>query len=997
MLYFRKAEKNYSRAVKATAASVLAMLVAMPVASPKLAHAQDQTAQEQMADLESILVTGSRIVRDGFSAPTPVSVLSSEDLNAIVEPNIADAVNRLPALQGSLGTSNASTNVSSGTGGVNNLNLRALAAVRTLVLLDGKRIVGSSLAGFENNGSVPDINNFPGGLVERVDVVTGGASAVYGSDALAGVVNFVLDKDYTGIKGEVLGGVTTYGDNEEYKVSLTAGTPFANGRGHFLFFGEHNYQAGIDGDGGRPWNDPRNSRAFLANPAYAPGNGEPQYKIFNQVGIGNATAGGLIGSGPLAGTQFLEGGKSAPFNYGTRIGLFMVGGDYEQTNIWRWPTLNLETQRTNVFTRLSYDVTDNVNVYGEFSWGVTHARNESLVPNFRFSNNITIDNPFIPDNIRDQMTALGLASINVGTFLANGPRTPITNNFTGNTPVDIKADNERYLRRYVGGFEGNFDLMDTNWTWDAYYARSTTHNGTRSPDNVLPSKFVQAVNAVVDPNTGGTICRSTLTDPDDGCVPYNIFGTGVNGPLEWDYITGTGYAMTVLSQDVFAASMTGAPFEIWAGEVSTAFGVEHRIEKVRGIASDDDVNRRFFAGNYIPTNAKWSVTEGFFETVVPLARDEAWAESLEFNGAVRLADYSESGMEVTWKAGVTYTPMSEFTFRLTQSRDIRAPNLGDLFNEGRAGTGQVIDPFQGGKITADVVTADVGNPNLEPERADTTGVGLVYSPEWLPGFTASLDYYRIKIKGAISIVDDQDLIDGCFAGVAAFCSPIERAGGGNGSNVTGDIIYVAASPQNVLVQKTDGIDFEFAYNFPADMLMEGFRGDFAIRGLANYVFNLDTVDTDPVTGDVTLIEGAGIIPDGAGFGLGLGLATPHFRWNTSLTYSLDAFSGTVTWRGTGSGVYRNDLVVCQASCPTSVPGAITVNENSIGDVHYFDAALNYDILDGNATAFFVVKNLLNRDPPLIAANSQNGWYGGFDNDNFDRIGRTFRVGVRFSY
>jgi len=252
MLYFRKAEKNYSRAVKATAASVLAMLVAMPVASPKLAHAQDQTAQEQMADLESILVTGSRIVRDGFSAPTPVSVLSSEDLNAIVEPNIADAVNRLPALQGSLGTSNASTNVSSGTGGVNNLNLRALAAVRTLVLLDGKRIVGSSLAGFENNGSVPDINNFPGGLVERVDVVTGGASAVYGSDALAGVVNFVLDKDYTGIKGEVLGGVTTYGDNEEYKVSLTAGTPFANGRGHFLFFGEHNYQAGIDGDGGRP-------------------------------------------------------------------------------------------------------------------------------------------------------------------------------------------------------------------------------------------------------------------------------------------------------------------------------------------------------------------------------------------------------------------------------------------------------------------------------------------------------------------------------------------------------------------------------------------------------------------------------------------------------------------------------------------------------------------------------------------------------------------------
>ena len=155
--------------------------------------------------------------------------------------------------------------------------------------------------------------------------------------------------------------------------------------------------------------------------------------------------------------------------------------------------------------------------------------------------------------------------------------------------------------------------------------------------------------------------------------------------------------------------MSGEPFDLWAGPVSIAFGAEHRIEKVRGLASADDEARRFFAGNYIATNAKWDVTEGFIEAVIPLAKNASWAESLDFNAAVRGAQYSESGFEFTWKAGATYTPSSDYTFRVTQSRDIRAPNLGDLFNAGRAGTGQVIDPFQGGQVTPDVVTADTGN------------------------------------------------------------------------------------------------------------------------------------------------------------------------------------------------------------------------------------------------------------------------------------------------
>ncbi len=1009
MLYFRKAERIHSRtercrAVTTTAASVVALLVGLPGAGTNVAMAQDQTAQAPA--LESIIVTGSRIVRDGFEAPTPVSVLSADDLTIIATPNIADAVNRLPALQGSVTTTNAGATVSSGTGGVNQLNLRALAAVRTLVLLDGKRVVGATLAGFDNNGSTPDVNGFPGGLVSRVDVVTGGASAVYGADALAGVVNFILDKKFTGIKGDIQGGVTTYGDDENYKFSLTAGGSFSGGRGHALFFAEHTYSAGIDGDGNRPWNNPRNSRASVKNPDYAPGSGLPQYIIAKHVGV-RATAGGVIvadslngAASPFRGIQFLEGGKQAPFTFGTNSGTFMIGGDYEQSNIWRWPTLDLEVQRTNFFTRFSYDLLDNVNAYTELSYAYTHARNESLVPNFEFGMKVFSDNAFMPEDIRSKMVAGGISSLTIGHFLAAGPRLPITLS-DGSTPLDIKADNGRTQRRYVFGLEGDFGWLDTDWSWDLYYARSTTHNSTRAPDNLQSrgptSPFDKAIDSVIDPATGAIVCRSTLTSPGNGCIPYNPFGINVNGALEYDYVTSIGTAMTVLSQDVFSVEAAGEPLETWAGPVSIAFGAEHRIEKVKGIASDDDRNRRFFAGNYIPTNAKWSVSEAFIEAVVPLAKDTDWAETLDLNAAVRGAQYSESGFSSTWKAGVTYTPQTDYTFRVTQSRDIRAPNLGDLFNAGRAGTGQIVDPFQSNLITNDVVTADVGNPNLQPEKADTTGVGIVYSPSWAPGFTASLDYYRINIKDAITIIASQDTVNGCFAGVKAFCSSIVRIGGGDGSNVTGNINYVADSPQNVLKQMTDGIDFEFGYNFPMDSIVSGWEGDMAIRGLANYVFSLDTTETDPVTGAITLIEGAGIIGAGV-FGLGVGLGTPHFRWNTSFTYSLDQFSGTVTWRGKGSGVYRNDFIVCTTSCPDATAAAPTINENSIGAVHVFDAAVNYSILDDHATLYGVVQNVLNRDPPLVAANFRNGWYSGFnDADYYSRIGRMFRVGIRFNY
>ncbi len=938
--------------------------LALLAMSPQGAHAQE-AAQTAQLDVEQIVVTGSRIVRDGYEAPTPVSVLGATELNAMNVTNIADAVNRLPSFSNSVTPNNSSSSVSSGTGGVNNLNLRGLTPTRTLVLLDGKRVVGSTLAGFDNNGSAVDVNAFPNGLISRVDVVTGGASAVYGSDALAGVVNFVLDKDFTGIKGSVEGGITSYGDNESYKVTLTGGTPFASGRGHFLFSGEHIYNEGILHNT-RPWGE--SGFTMMNNPNYTPTNGQPQLILMSDTGLANATRGGLITSGPLRGTQFLEGGTPAPFIYGSTIsGVVMSGGDSDLSRIDNDGMLALRISRISAFSRASYDVTDNATVFAELAWTHTAANNFSAVPNFNLGN-VTVQsgNPFIPASVQAQMTAQGIDSFSLGTVNGDMP-------FLG-------ADNNRIFRRYVAGVEGNVDAFNTNWSWDAYYARSTQHISARSPGNRINDRYNQAIDTVTDPNTGQFVCRSTLTNPGDGCVPYNPMGIGVNSDAAINYVHGTGYFMTVLAQDVFAASASGEPFSTWAGPVSVAFGAEHRKESVDGFASALDGQKAFFAGNYIATTAKYHVTEGFVETVVPLAKDTEWARSFDLNAAVRATSYSESGYVTTWKVGATYTPVDDLTLRVTRSRDIRAPNLGDLFNAGRPGTGNVTDPVLNQTYT--IVSAVEGNPNLQPEKANTTGIGAVYTPTWLPGFGASVDFYNINIKGAISSLSNQQYLDRCFAGTTALCSFIDR----DANNV---ITFIHVQPANILSQKAQGLDMEASYNFPLSDINAGWGGELSLRAMGTYVFKLNTIDQQVVS------EGAGVNTEALG---DIPLNAPKFRYLVSATYSQDAFSGTLSARGISSGKYGNNLIECVTACPTATAANPTINNNHIDAVTYFDLALNYKVMDDLAEVFFTAENFLDQDPPRVAGGRGNGFYAGQDNGGlYDRLGRTFRAGVRFSY
>ncbi|MGE4064555.1 MAG: TonB-dependent receptor plug domain-containing protein [Rhodospirillaceae bacterium] len=947
-------------------ASALAMLVALP------ALAQEQQVAQAAAVEEEIVVTGSRIVRNGYEAPTPVSVLGAEELNAQAALNIADAVNNLPSFANSSTPHAGNSATGNGTVGTNLLNLRGLAANRTLVLLDGQRLVGATANGAPEGGAV-DANVIPNMLIERVDVVTGGASAAYGSDALSGVVNFVIDRDFTGVKATVDGGISNFGDMPNYSGSLAYGTPFAGGRGHILLAAEHSWTEGVRSFF-RPWTE--DNIQLMQNPAWnaTTNPSVPQYIVARNVGLALAAPGGIITAGPLKGIMFDPDGNPVQRNYGSGVaGNYFIGGDWNESRSDRYSDLSAKVARQTAFFRTSYDLADYLTAYAQFHWAHSDAFSHNSYP-FKFaSETIRRDNAFLPAVIGARMDALGLTTLTMG-----------RNNF--DIPI-ASPKNDRTFRRYMVGVEGSFDAAGTEWRWDAYYQRSTSHNSIRVLDNTVNTYYLRAIDSIMV--NGRAVCRvnadAVTTNDDPNCVPFNYFGLGNNGPAALDYVVENGYGLTRLTQNVMAASLNGEPFSTWAGPVSVALGVEHRTESLRAIASELDQTSQFYSGNYKNSQGSNKVSEAFFETVVPLAKDESFARSLELNAAVRATDYSNSGYVTTWKIGGTWSPVDDLRFRATQSRDIRAPNMGDLFLGGRSNTGTQIDRFT--NTTPVILSVTSGNPNLDPEKANTTGLGVVFSPTFFEGFNASVDYYRIKINGAIATLNAQQIIDQCFEGVATLCPLLIRDG-------AGVLTRVNIQPANVVSQSAKGLDFEASYNLPLASVVDSWDGDLSFRLLANRVLRIQTINNASTP---RVLNGTGV---NAASLTGFPLAAPKFTYRLSATYALNPFSATLTMSGLSKGVYATNAIECQTGCPASTTANPTLNNNRIPAVHAFDFSFNYKVIDNGAQqleTFFVVNNLTNAGPPGVASNLSTGVYqkgdGAFYQDY--RIGRTFRAGLRF--
>jgi outer membrane receptor protein involved in Fe transport len=782
-------------------------------------------------------------------------------------------------------------------------------------------------------------------------------------------VNFILDKKFTGFKADVSGGATTYGDDANYKVALTGGDSFAGGRGHFVLSGQVSQEGGVL-EGDRAWN--QLGWQVVNSPTYTSTNGQPQRLLLPRIGPATATPGGLIVSGPLKGVAFGQGGAPYMFNYGP-----LVSSSAMQGGAWQSSSLHLVGQSIepkmsmqNVFGHITYDVTDNVEVYAQSSM-YTNQNSSHAYPN-EFFGGLTVqaDNPFLPASVAAQAQALGLQTLLMGTSNAD--------------MGTVTIDTQRRVLRNILGADGKFDVLGKTWKWDAYFQGGISKSVEAAENSLNLAKHTQAVDAVRNPATGAIVCRSTLTNPNDGCVPYNPFGIGVNSAAALDYVLGRPNRDQTFKENVVAASVNGNPLSSWAGPISVAAGAEHRTESVSGWSTEADLAGQYFAGNYVPTFGKYSVTEEFLETVVPLASELPWAKALDLNAAVRFTDYSVSGAVTTWKAGATYRPIEDVMLRVTRSRDIRAPNLNDLFANSKVNNVVVDDANPTQAVAYEGTTK--GNLNLKPEEADSTGVGIVYQPSYLHGFSASVDYWNIDLKDAINVITAQQVVDLCFEGNQSFCQAINggqplRDGSGAERNA------ITIQPFNLAEQLVRGIDFETSYRAPLSTFNSGWGGDLLLRALGthflkNYTNNTLTPPLD--TAGENVVAG-----------------TPSWRWNASITYNNEPVSATFMARGVSAGVYGNNFIQCTAGCPASTIDNPTINDNHLAGAIYFDLSLGYTMQvghgdDASLEMFLNIRNLANKDPVIVAGGPSGLPFDTVSTNpaNYDSLGRVFTAGVR---
>lgn len=972
--------------------------LAIVCCAPALAQTAPAPAADAASTEGEVVVTGSRVVRSGFSAPTPLTVLSAEEIaNQSPTNNLADFINQQPALAGSTRPANSRLNLSSGQAGINQLNLRNLdnssTGTRTLVLLDGHRSVGSTV------NDIVDVNTIPQGLVKSVEIVTGGASAQYGSDAVAGVVNFILDKKYTGLKLTADRGVTTYGDGGNYSASLTGGTSFAGGRGHILFNAEVAHQDGIFSVD-RAWNATGYVR--ITNPAYVPNTaGAPQYlTTLRQVGASNSTPGGLItGNAPvggltpaqtaaltnnLRGIYFGQGGALNQFNFGTYTFPAITGasgpsltqgGDWQVNDSGRRIGLMPQDSRYGFYGRLSYDVADNVEIFAEAAFNRDHSV-FNAGPNLSTGITYQSDNAYL-------IKALGAAAL-----------TNIKTVTVATTAADLPyrgVNNERKVQRYQIGADGTFEAFGKTAHWDVYgqYGRTDMHEqltnimNTQNMLNATDAVFAPAGNAL-GVAAGTIVCRSTLTNTTNGCIPLNRLGLGVANPAAFAYVLGNPERTEVAEQKVAGANLALTPFATWAGDVSVAVGAEWREESIRGSVPQQyqpiinrDVNgvatsttNTWSVGNYLPTNGSYNVKEAYLETVVPLGL------GIEFNGAVRATDYSTAGYVTTWKAGLTWQPIRDIRFRVTRSRDIRAPNLADLYAAGSSNSDSVTNPFYDkndatkGPATYGYSATVIGNPNLKAEKSDSWNIGAVLTPRFLPGFSASVDYFRIEIKNAIGSFGAQDIINLCQRGNQDFCAAYTV------DPTNASRLLFRSQPFNFSRQLVRGIDFEAAYRVPL-----GDKSSVTLRGMTTRY--LDNLLYTGIAGAVTT--------NSVGVNGGQG-STPNWIFHFSTTLDLPSTSITAVGRGISSGKYSATGVECTSACPVSTTAAPTYDNNHVSGLFYADLNLTQHVRFGNgkdAQFFLNVTNVFNRWPLLVPETglAANTTYS-------DMLGRTFRAGVR---
>jgi len=945
--------------------------------------AQDQAEQaEQAGNSEAIVVTGSRIRRPDLESASPVAVIDAQQIQSQGIVNTQDLLQKLPQI-GIPGLSRTNSNFLTTGNGVATLNLRNLGDSRTLVLVNGRRFV-PGVAGT----SIVDVNNIPADFVERIDVVTGGASSIYGSDAIAGVVNYVLRTDLQGVVARAQYGITDKGDNPNYTASITAGTKFgADDRGSVIINGTYSKDLGLLS----------RKRAISAEDCSAAGCGPQSYSSYPAQGRfqfynGNAAS---TNAGGYASNLF----TFNPDN--SVVSGFPTGYGFNRNAVRR---ISTPVERYLAAGSAQYEFSPAATLFLEGTYAKTKSSSQIEALALDSYNDIggfaaagySIDNPFIPAAIRQQIIARNSDGI------ASNDVTSIEFRRRQNEVFSRSNRNDRDTFRVAGGLRGD---IAPKWSYEASAVYGQLKEVTSSQD-INIQRYAQALDAVTDAS-GSIVCRDA-TARAAGCVPINLFGYDTASPAASAYVRSELPRQVNIKNTQFVAnaSVNGSLFALPYGDLQVAFGGEYRREK-----SSEDwdalTNAGLNSGNQTPdTVGSFNVKEVFGEVDVPLLKGLPFVESLSIQGAARYSDYSTIGHVFSWNAGGEYSPFRGLRFRGNYAIANRAPNISELFSSASETFPSVTDPCDGTTAassgtyaaacraipavaaavanggTFQYTLADIqgingfdgGNRNLSEEKGKTLTFGAVIAPDQVRGLSLTVDYFNIKLDNAIGIVPRATSIQQCLlTGLPQFCNNVIR------NPNTGFIRTVNAQNINIADTKTSGIDVNLRYG-RALGLMDDDRLDFSVLYTHTISYKSQSDPSAPVTSGVGNLEFGGVFRD---------------KVNATATYAAGPFSlnWTVTYLSPMVDTVREEFAEFAADLDPEI-----ASHNEIGSRVYHDVQLRARA--GEHMDWFIgVNNLFDRKPPKL---EDTVFYGNITGtttaaDIYDPIGRRFYFGAQVRF
>jgi iron complex outermembrane recepter protein len=932
----------------------------MLVSVAGMAHSQAITARDMSATQDAapasgptqpesgeIVVTGSRLSNPALAQAAPLTVISAKEIAETGKLTVEDILNTYPQLVPT--TSGASNNPG---GGQANLDLRGLGAERTLILVNSRRWIPADTT------QVVDVNTIPTALLERVDIVTGGRSAVYGSDAISGVVNFVTKQDFEGIQGNAAYRINQAGDGGTANLNLLVGHNFADGRGNITLYGDYTRRKSIL----------QSARSYTQT-------------TYTDDGNGGLTAGG---SGTIPAGRFAINGSSYKFTDG---GGYSSYGSTDAYNYASENYLQVPMKRSTIFGQAHFDLDEHFKFYGEGSYVNTRVKNQLAPTPFTGTVSVQTDSPYL-SSATQQLLA--------GTDTDGDGYTSLNLYRRVNEVGDRISSDNIHSWRALGGVKGQ---ITGDWNYDTYFSYAHTRFVETQYGNISRSRLLQALDTTYD-SGGNLVC----VDQSNGCVPANVFGANTLSSAAVNFISVTTRNQSDVTEEVANASVTNDhlfDLGLGGGSAGLAFGFEWRRE--HGSYSPD---AELSSGDVVGFNASdavgggYNVKEEFIEMDVPLLGDRPFIHKLGLTGAFRHSDYSSNAGSVnTFSVGGVYSPIPDISFRAQYSTAVRNPTIYDLYAGASQGYYSATDPCTTATATSNASLAasceatgvpasllgtsydggnaqiegySGGNSTLKAEKSKTFTLGTVLQPHFIPRLSLTVDYYHIKVDNYITTIGVSNLLRACYGDASngytpydsSYCSALKR-----GSDY---VITATNTLENSGGLKTRGVDFEANYTQPLSFGILGAKqSSLALRlggtRLIQFAFNPLTSVPDLVVNCV------------GKFGLTCGNPYAKWRLNGRVTWNTGPMSLSVDWRHL-SPVHDDD--------DTTV-----YSVERIKAYDYFDLTASFNVMK-KFTWTVGVNNIANKKPPILGDNQeQSNTYP----STYDVYGRAFFTSVTFKY